>query len=41
VSIVYRDLDLLIEYSVVEYEEEDGKKRPKLKHSHVFVEPLF
>lgn len=41
VSIVHRDLDLLFEHSLVEYEEEDGKKRPKLKHSHVFVEPIF
>lgn len=41
VSIVHRDLDLLFEYSLVEYKEEGGKKRPKLKHRHVFVEPLF
>jgi predicted transcriptional regulator len=41
VSIVHRDLDLLFKYSLVEYKEEDGKKRPKLKHRHVFVEPLF
>jgi predicted transcriptional regulator len=41
VSIVHRDLDLLFKYSLVEYDKEDGKKRPKLKHSHVFVEPIF
>ena len=41
VSIVHRDLDLLFKYSLLEYDEEDGKKRPKLKHSHVFVEPIF
>lgn len=41
VSIVHRDLDLLFEYTILEYEEEGGKKRPKLKHRHVFVEPLF
>lgn len=41
VSIVHRDLDLLFEYSLIEYEKEGGKKRPTLKHSHAFVEPLF
>lgn len=41
VSAVHRDLDLLFEYSLVTFEEADGRKVPKLKHDHVFVEPLL
>lgn len=41
VGAVHRDLDLLFEHSLVEYDEEDGKKIPRFKHSHVFVEPVF
>lgn len=40
VSIVHRDLDLLFKYSLVTYEESGGRKIPRLKHEHVFVEPL-
>jgi predicted transcriptional regulator len=40
VSAVHRDLDRLFTYSLIEYEEEDGRKIPRLKHEHVFVEPL-
>lgn len=41
VAAVHRDLDVLFEYSLVEYDEEGGRKRPRLKHEHVFVEPLL
>jgi predicted transcriptional regulator len=40
VSAVHRDLDRLFTYSLIFYEEEDGRKMPRLKHEHVFVEPL-
>lgn len=40
VSIVHRDLDLLFRYSLIAYEETGGRKMPRLKHEHVFVEPL-
>ena len=40
VSAVHRDLDLLFEYGIVEYEAEGSRKRPRLKHEHVFVEPV-
>lgn len=40
VSAVHRDLDRLFTYSLIRYEEEGGRKIPRLKHEHVFVEPL-
>ncbi|WP_435065163.1 transcriptional regulator [Halobaculum sp. EA56] len=40
VAAVHRDLDVLFEYSIVEYEESDGRKAPRLKHDRVFVEPV-
>lgn len=39
-SAVHRDLGHLFTYSLIEYEEEGGRKIPRLKHEHVFVEPL-
>lgn len=41
VAAVHRDLDVLFEYSLIEYVEKGGRKRPRLKHEHVFVEPLL
>lgn len=41
VAAVHRDLDVLFEYSLIEYDEESARKRPRLKHEHVFVEPLL
>ncbi|MFB6130339.1 MAG: transcriptional regulator [Salinigranum sp.] len=41
VSAVHRDLDVLFEYSLVVYEAENGRKAPRLKHEHVFVEPVL
>lgn len=41
VAAVHRDLDVLFEYSLIEYDEDRGRKRPRLKHEHVFVEPLL
>lgn len=38
---VKRDLDILFECDVVEYEEVGARKAPRLKHENVFVEPLF
>lgn len=40
VSAVHRDLDRLFTYSLIIYEEDGGRKIPRLKHEHVFVEPL-
>jgi len=39
-SAVKRDLDILFKYDIVEYEEEGRKKAPRLKHAHIFVEPV-
>lgn len=41
VAAVHRDLDVLFEHSLIEYDEEGGRKQPRLKHDHVFVEPLL
>jgi predicted transcriptional regulator len=41
VAAVHRDLDVLFEYSLIEYDEEGGRKQPRVKHEHVFVEPLL
>ncbi|WP_233752293.1 MULTISPECIES: hypothetical protein [Halostella] len=40
ISIVSRDLDVLFEASVIEYEEGGGRQRPVLKHANVLVEPV-
>lgn len=39
-SAVKRDLDVLFEHGVVEYSQEGRRKRPMLRHEHVFVEPV-
>lgn len=41
IAAVHRDLDVLFGYSLIEYEHDDGRKQPRLKHDHVFVEPLL
>lgn len=38
---VKRDLDVLFECDVIEYEEHGARKAPLLKYENVFVEPLF
>ncbi|ESP88010.1 HVO_A0114 family putative DNA-binding protein [Candidatus Halobonum tyrrellensis] len=40
VAAVHRDLELLVEHSVVEYETDGARKAPRLKHERVFVEPV-
>jgi DNA-binding transcriptional ArsR family regulator len=40
VAAVHRDLDTLFEVGVIAYEADGGRKRPRLKHEHVFVEPI-
>ena len=40
VAAVHRDLDTLFEVGVVAYEADGGRKRPRLNHEHVFVEPV-
>jgi len=40
-SVVKKDLDLLFKYDVIEYIEERGRKKPRLKHDHVLVEPVY
>jgi predicted transcriptional regulator len=41
ISAVHRDLDVLFEYSLIEYDEIGRRKQPRVKHEHVFVEPLL
>lgn len=41
VSAVHRDLDVLFEYSLIEYDQNGSRKQPRVKHEHVFVEPLL
>lgn len=41
VSAVHRDLDVLFEHGLLEYETTGSRKEPRLKHEHVFVEPIF
>lgn len=41
VAAVHRDLDMLFRNSLVKYDTEGGRKIPRSKHEHVFVEPLF
>jgi predicted transcriptional regulator len=41
VSIVSRDLDVLFEAAVVEFEQDGRAKRPVLAHENVFVEPVL
>lgn len=38
---VSRDLDLLFEYDLVEYERDGNRKKPKPKHDTVLVEPVL
>lgn len=40
VSIVSRDLDVLFEAEVLDYEQHGRSKKPVLAHENVFVEPL-
>lgn len=40
VSIVSRDLDLLFEADVIEFEQDGRAKRPKIAHENVFVKPV-
>lgn len=40
-TAVKRDLDVLFEHDLVVYEEEGRRKAPRLKHEHVFVEPVL
>jgi predicted transcriptional regulator len=38
---VKRDLDVLFECDVIEYDEKGARKAPCLKYENIFVEPLF
>lgn len=39
---VHRDLQVLWEYMVLDVEEgEKGAKKPIIRHSHVFIEPVY
>ena len=40
VSIVSRDLDVLFEAAVIDYERDGRAKRPVLAHENVLVEPV-
>lgn len=40
ISIVSRDLDVLFEASVIDFEQEGRSKRPVLAHENVLVEPV-
>ena len=41
VSIVSRDLDVLFEAEVVDFEEKGRAKKPVLAHENIFVEPVL
>jgi len=38
---VKRDLDVLFDCDVIEYDEQGARKAPRLKYKNLFVEPLF
>lgn len=40
VSIVSRDLDILFEAGVIDFEEDGRAKRPVLTHENILVQPL-
>lgn len=40
VKQVKEDLDILNEFSLIEYEEDRNRKKPKLKHEKIFIKPL-
>lgn len=40
ISIVSRDLDVLFEAEVIDFEQDGGAKRPVLAHKNVLVEPI-
>lgn len=40
VSIVSRDLDVLFEAEVLDYEQHGRSKKPVLAHENIFIEPL-
>lgn len=40
VSVVSRDLDVLFEADIIEFETEGRSKTPVLAHDHVVIEPL-
>lgn len=40
VSIVSRDLDVLFEADIIEYEQDGRSKIPQLAHENVLVEPI-
>ncbi|WP_338756536.1 helix-turn-helix domain-containing protein (plasmid) [Halobacterium salinarum] len=39
-GVVSRDLQLLAQIDVIEYEDAGRSKAPRLKHNHVVVEPI-
>lgn len=41
VAAVHRDIDTLFEFGPITYQSDGGRKRPQLKHEHVFVEPVM
>lgn len=40
VSVVSRDLDVLFEADIVNFEKDGRSKKPMMAHEHVVVEPL-
>ncbi len=40
-AAVQRDLNLLYKYNLIEYIKEGNKKQPRLKHQHIFIEPII
>jgi predicted transcriptional regulator len=40
-ATVSKDLKKLHESELIEFEEEKGKKAPRIKHRNVFPEPIF
>lgn len=41
-AAVHRDLQILREYMVIDVEEgEAGRKKPRVRRNHIFIEPVF
>ena len=39
-NVVYKDLGVLFEAGVVDFEEDKNRKRPVLRHKNIFVKPI-
>jgi len=40
-GMVSKDLKLLYEAELVEFKQEDGRKKPEIRHKNIFPEPII